>query len=296
MSRSFLGFGQVAYIGTPYTRPITFGGIKGISVPLRFDWLSYGASTVNPNVNVLVDLSTQNTKALIEIRSVYIDNLGSDVPVYIYFEDTDYSVVAAPNSAQWLPVYTKSLKFWIVGLGFLTGNIPTTKVIVTNLVIEASSDVEIATSIALWKASATITRGSTIYNENLGTPALGDQADTHTGAFNSAGVMVPSLWQTPQPSGFLYVTNIDFTFISPAFIGAGGSTVVVVESTGISGLLYSFIFSGSSTILGVQKLLGLNGMNLKLDATQTWRLRCTSQSGVVGINFSFNSNFTLNPT
>ncbi|MDE2020114.1 MAG: hypothetical protein KGJ13_07250, partial [Patescibacteria group bacterium] len=121
MSRNFAGFGQVQYIGTPYVVPIKLAGISGVVCPLRFDWFSYGASSLKPNINVLVNMDVQQCAKMDVIRSVYIDNLGSDNPIYVFFPDTGCTVSAKPNSEGWYPAYTNAKTVWVVGLGFVSG-------------------------------------------------------------------------------------------------------------------------------------------------------------------------------
>src|SRR5580704_7932466 len=106
--RSFIGFGQANYIGIPETQGIKLAGIKGVVIPLLFQWISYGASTAKPNINVLVNVNNQACIAMDQIRSVYIDNLGSDQPIYVNFPDTNYTIAAKPNSEGWYPAYTNA--------------------------------------------------------------------------------------------------------------------------------------------------------------------------------------------
>jgi hypothetical protein len=305
MSRVFIGFGQVPYIGQPFTNPIKLSGIAGVQCPLLFQWLSYGASTLTPNINVLVDIGNAACKAMDQIRSVYIDNLGSDNPVYVYFPDTGYTIAAKPNSEGWYPAFTNAKQVWVIGEGFLTGDIPTAFIILCNIPLPASVNTEIDQAVALWKASASITRGSTIYNANLGSPALGDQVVNYVFTFGTPGVFTSGLWGTPYPSGFLYINAIDFYLTGTT--GANNnvaSTNIIVESTGVAGILFDLAYSfeaesGSGLIRdpGAPRLVGpLSGFNLKLDATQTWQIRVGSIVNNFNSTYNFNSIFTSNPT
>lgn len=288
--RSFLGFGQVPYIGQPSTNPIKLAGISGVQIPLLFNWLSYLASTSRPNINVLVDVDNTVCRSLDQIRSVYIDNLGSDNPVYVYFPDTQYTIAAKPNSEGWYPAFTNARKIWIIGEGFLTGSIPSSFVILCNIPLPASVNTEIDNAVTLYKASPTITRGTTIYNSRLGTPALGDQLFTaQLLPATIVGATVP-LWNTPYPSGFLYVTGILIygLGISNAVLNGGG---MVIESTGIAGNLMSPSWIQQPNIPPgyVGEILKLEGLQTQLDATQSWRARMTTagDGGVVQIYSSF---------
>lgn len=273
--RTFIGFGQVPYIGQPQAQAIKLGGIASVAVPLLFQWLSYGASTLVPNINVLVDLSTQPCVKLDQIRSVYIDNLGSDNPIYVFFPDTGYTIVAKPNSEGWYPAYTNARKIWIIGEGFLTGDIPQTWILLSNIFLPPSVNTEIDNAVALWKASPVITRGSTIFNSALGIPALGDQTQQYLLNVNSAANNTLPVFGSPFASGFITLTSISFS-LRTATVNANLNADVVLESTGISGILYDWRFAlvgGATFAPGVLPIYSQSGLQIKLDATQTWRLR-----------------------
>ena len=306
MSHSFVGFGQVAYIGIPYTNAIKLAGIKGQVIPLQFNWLAYGASSLIPNINVLVNMDLPQCRALDVLRSVYIDNLGSDNPIYVFFPDTGCTVSAKPNSEGWYPAYTNAKTVWVVGLGFVSGNIPTNTVIFSNIPLPPSVNTEVDQSIELWKASASITRGSTIFNLNYGAPALGDQTAQYQATFGTPGVFTTGLWGTPLPSGFIYLNGIDFYLTGTTGNNNNvASTNIIIESAGIAGQLFNFTYSFESENTsggfirdqGAPRLFGpMSGMNLKLDATQLWRIRVASIVNGFNSTYSFNSVFTTNPT
>lgn len=157
MSHNFAAIGQQNYIGTPYVQAVKYLNIAGQGVPLLFQWISYGASSVNPNINAYVDLSPQQVSARLgQIRSLYIDNLGSDTPIYIQFPDTLYTVVAKPNSTGWYPVYTNQLKFNVLGIGFSSGDVGETRVLATNIFVSPSVNEEYGSGIDLYRASPII--------------------------------------------------------------------------------------------------------------------------------------------
>jgi hypothetical protein len=296
MSRSFLGFGQTQYIGQPYTRPIKLGPINGVAVPLLFQWISYGASSGVPNINVLVDLSQAPCKALDQIRSVYIDNLGSPVPVYVYFPDTFYTITAKANSEGWYPAFTNAKQIWVVGEGFLTGNIPQTTITLSNFPLPPNVNTELDQALALWLASPVITRGTSIYNTAFGTPALGDQLST-TVPFSLALLNnTVGLWGTPYPSGFIYLTSLEIGAVG--FGADSTSGQINIESTGVAGILISpqygsFRTGSGASQAGVIPITNLQGLQIKLDATQTWRARvATITTGGVG---QVVSSFTQQP-
>lgn len=295
MSRSFLGFGQTRYIGQPYTRPVMYRGIKGVVVPLLFQWLAYGASSANPNVNVLVNLDVFACKALDQIRSVYIDNLGSSNPVYIYFPDTGETVSAKANSEGWYPAFSNNKEFWVIGEGFLTGNIPQAYILVSNLPFEASVNTELDQAVALWLASPVITRGSSIYNTAFGIPALGDQLFSSASlSLITPGSVVP-LWGTPYPSGLLILTSLIVNVLgvnaNPAVTGQ-----IAIESTGVAGILISPSYEAFVAAANIPSatIVSLTGIQTKLDATQTWRARTLSPALTTGLGQIY-SSFTQIP-
>lgn len=291
--RSFLGFGQVDYIGQTYTRSIKLAGISSQVVPLLFQWISYGASTTKPNINVLVNIANANCKAIDQIRSVYIDNLGSDNPIYVYFSDTGYCVVAAPNSSGWYPAYTNSKEFWVIGEGFLTGDIPQTFIMLGNVALPANVNYEINNAVALWRASPLITRGTSIYNSSLGIPALGDQLQS-TIPFS---LLVPNslaLWGTPYPSGFIYLTSLKIYGLNLLGSAPGQAGQLDIGSTGSAGILISPTFAaaapGAYQPPGSTLIMDLTGLQTKLDATQSWRVNVATQliaGGVAQVISSF---------
>lgn len=291
MARSFLGFGQLAYIGSPALAPIKFKGIAGLAVPLLFNWLSYGAASAKPNVNVLVNLNTADIiNRFGQLRSIYIDNLGSDVPIYVNCPDTSYAVVAKPNSAGWYPIYTNTFILEVIGLGFIDNDVPTTRLLITNLAIEPSTDDEITTSISLWRASRTISRGSTIYNSDLGVPALGDQSVQPD--ISLTGLNTAPIFQV-QSSGFYYISSY-YAYTYAINNAAAKALSVAFESTGVAGVLFSFQFAGFNQALGPVCVAAQNGLNLKIDATQTWQLRntdtLTAGAFVCFVGFTYNPN------
>lgn len=293
--RSFIGFGQAAYIGQPYSSPIKLAGISGVAVPLLLQWISYGASSANPNINVLVSLETSACKAVDQIRSIYIDNLGSPIPVYVYFPDTGETLSAKANSEGWYPVFTNAKRFWVIGEGFLDGSIPQTYIIVSNIPMQASVNTEIDQSAALWLASPVITRGNSIYNSKYGTPALGDQTSQVIGNFQT-NFALPA-FGSPYPSGFITLTGLALNLVA-VFNAATTAPTLFIESTGVAGILYQFAFLVGpvptfGNLPGVVNVFSQSGLQLKLDATQTWRIR--NSVTISGGQAQLISQYTVGP-
>jgi len=76
-----------------------------VTIPVNIGWADYGASSVNP-VAVEIDLERGASPGLVldEIRSVYIDNSFSFVPIFVRFPGTQFMIICPANSIAWLPV------------------------------------------------------------------------------------------------------------------------------------------------------------------------------------------------
>lgn len=98
-------------------------GKKPAIVFVPISWADYGASSSFP-VTIAIDFQTLGPgNPLDAIRSVYIDNTFSLNPVYVFFEDTGYTVVCAPFSTIMAPVWSNAMKCKLYGNGFIDGNI-----------------------------------------------------------------------------------------------------------------------------------------------------------------------------
>jgi hypothetical protein len=83
------------------------------------------------------------------------------------------------------------------------------------------------------------------------------------------------------------------------------TVTLIVESTGAAGVLFSltvrngFSDSGGGASWGVSfppiQLLNLQGANIKLDATQTYQLRCAAIDQAVNCYLTSSFVFTTNP-
>lgn len=187
MSFSLAGFPTSAYIGAPYSQPMQIAGKAGRAVPLTFNWLAYGASSINQNVVVAVQLAAGNPNSPSPffdlIRSVYIDNTGSPDAVYVQFPDTNFTVVAQPNSIGWYPVFTNSFNLLVAVFGITNSNIPQCTIYVTNVKVDAFTDVAIAEVTPQYLASPTLGGGSSIFSI---VPVMNGQ-DYNNGNLNISG-------------------------------------------------------------------------------------------------------------
>lgn len=300
--QSFVGLPTKPYIGVPYTLPVSvrnsrFSGERKLPPTCAatiWQWAQYGASTVVPNVAGTINLQAQipGVTLIDQIRSVRIDNLGNSAPVYVQFPDTLYTIVAPPNTVVWERAETAGLQAVVAGEGFTNANVGVTAVYFCNYEVPPFIDYQFPTAQQLWLASSTITRGTSIYNQNFGTPALGDQMASYNDAVTVNGVLENGIWGTPYASGFLYLTAIDMIYSNSN--NAAALINVFVESTGSAGVLFERTIN-SYAVNNLSSLVRLSGLNIKLDATQTWRIRVSGLTVGAVATLSSMFVFTTNP-
>lgn len=280
MSRSFLGIPLHTYQLSLTSFPSKLCGQSGIVIPVNINWSNYNASTNAPNQNVIVNLQGNAAQAAIaNIRSVYVDNTNSNVPIYVFFPDTGQAITCAPNAEGWFPVFTNGLIAWIIGEGFVTNQIPTTLVLFTNIFVQPFTNYELARSVDLWKASPLISRGN-FFNANYDTPSLGDQTISAVNSFASLGGSSAIVLPKQITAGFYYFKTIFITaplvqsqYSSPQggvlFTGSFGDLTSTATLQTFS--LASFLVPNHDNF-DTSNLIVLNAqdMNLKLDATHDY--------------------------
>lgn len=280
-------------------RPITNAPISLLNVAkvaprsilAQFNWVAdYGASTAKPNVNVLVSMQGGQAQLPIDaIRSVKIDNLGNPCPVYVYFLDTKDTIVAPPNTLVWEPVVTNSQIANVILEGATDGTVGNTNVYFCNVVVPPFVNAEIAQAVALWKASATVSRGGNILNTNYGTPALCDQS-LETSIFLN-GPAVPIAW--PLATGFVYINVMQAVFLNTGGVAAPALFDVRIAPGLGATPIWHWVFLGGGVTQIQFPFIG--GMNLKIDASLTWLLfNAGPETG--DANFRVEFGFTVNPT
>lgn len=103
------------------------------TVQMQINWLLYQVGDALQNFGIGINLQgISPAGALSAIKSVYIDNYESEVPIYVYFPDTGFVAGMPPFSAGWIPVITNTLKAIVYGIGFSDTNIPLTNVFFNN--------------------------------------------------------------------------------------------------------------------------------------------------------------------
>jgi len=142
MGISFAGLPTASYQGTIFSQPVKVGNQSARVVPLSFNWQAYGGGANLPNI--VVPLNIQNTgqsKTLDQIRSIYIDNINGAVPVYVQFNDNNYTITAEPFSSGWYPVLSNVQSFVVAILGLTNTNLTTTYIYVSNVATAPYTDI-----------------------------------------------------------------------------------------------------------------------------------------------------------
>lgn len=243
--------------------------------PVNIIWNNYWQLAGQPSqVGVAINLQASSVQASIldRIASVKIDNTHSPCPVYVWFPDTNDVVTCPPNTAVTMPCLTNLLNAVVIAEGLTAGNIPLTTVFFYNVVLAPSVDAEIDNAVALWLASPTISRGTTILNTNYGTPALGDQMVNVTISLVGVGstIVLPA-----QASGFYYITSIYLSIVNDHNGNTPFQSQAIIEDsiTGLALLNIPYLtptdaaFNASNN--GALVLYQSSGFNIKLDATHS---------------------------
>jgi hypothetical protein len=309
--RIFQGIPVQNFIGQFYNQPAISGNtgffgqptLPPSTVPALFNWISYGASFQNPNIAVLLQtINLQGARQLLDsIRSVRIDNTGNNVPVYVQFPDTQFTVVAPPNTIVQENVITAQYNALVVAEGF-AGSSPSqvgsTAVFFNNFFLQVLNEQEIAQELTLQLASSTITRGNSIYQQNYGVPALGDQFISPISIGLTGAPLPVTVFDFNE--GFIYLTELVMSVnAAESQAGAGSVAELFFESTGIAGIFAEVPFTiipigGNSSFVSYSEIFRANGQ-YKLDGTQTWRFRVATPSAFLAGNALLYATFTTNP-
>lgn len=140
MSRNFAEIPAVPFIGQPYAQSIatcTPRDGKPRTVKIAIDWSLYGVTGETKEMGVSVNLLGQAVETpLDKIRSVYIDNTFSPSPIFVFFPDTQFTLVAPAGAVVCAPVFTNVQNALIFAQDFITGQIPKTTVHFSNVHLE----------------------------------------------------------------------------------------------------------------------------------------------------------------
>lgn len=243
MAPNLAAFKNTNYIGTPYGQSIAIG-VKPLAnnqtpktVRIDIPWYTYGASTANQQISVSGNLFQQNQQVspLDFIRSVFIDNLYVNVPVYVQFPDTLHTIVCPPNSQAMHPVFTYQQQFTIFGDGFEDGDVSTTSLFFSNI-----------------DRQGYYVPGS-IGGETPGTAVLLNYAGSYVNA-GASGWTWPGITFGAEDTDRVIIVAFDracessYSNISTVTIGGVGATLAVRRSFGSYGseIWYALVPTGTS--------------------------------------------------
>jgi hypothetical protein len=151
--------------------------------------------------------------------------------------------------------------------------------------------VNLATSLVA--SVSPIVGGNTIVSNSLyGASALGDQTVNLINSIGSSSVFRNNLFGTPYGSGFIHLTNAFVRQLSP---GQALDVLLwrfeAIDSLGNISTLWNF--QNMPAQVGV--LLEIQGANILLDATKTWRLNAfSSGGGAILLSHSFTWTYNQN--
>lgn len=270
--RSFLGIPFSPWIGQPSARPLAMCGTVAAAVPITIMWSVYSVGNNVPNFAVTIGMNTGGQRTLIdEIKSIFVDNLGVNVPVYVHFPSTGFVVVAKPNSACWYPVFTNDQVAVVVGEGFTDADAnAVTNIFFANVLMQPYVDEEISQGVMLGRASTDISRGGNFSNSFYGAAALGDQSQQSSVGLSGAN-SAPAFRPGPGPggrqlSGFYYLTNLWMYVISSSGAGVGEA---LLRNTDDNITIFDGRFNSPTNNVTI---IDHGGFCEKLDATKLWEL------------------------
>lgn len=260
MARSFQGIQAQPFIGTVSLSPVAKDvvPVRPFVCPIHIAWSIYGASSINSTIGVQVTLAANNAFLSNGFRvvSVYIDNLNSNVPIYIVFPDTPYTVVGLPQSAKWYPVVTNATVCTIYGSGFVTGQIPSTNLLFGNFYADTDTDFEQENVFPQYIGSPVIQR-TNVLTPGFGVPALGDQVVSPT-IDCSSGNFLPIPAISEQPAGTnLYLTMMRAYLRKPSSADPAECNVQMRDQNGR--IYFQAVGSLEGEVLFVQGNLRFDG-------------------------------------
>lgn len=182
------------------------GGNKNAGwLTASIDWSKYGVSVAVPSIAIPFTFGgTNSPRQFGKCLSVRIDNTAVATSSYVFFPDTGYVVVAPPDSIVTENVISDAQTVLLIGQGFTNAAPGQTNFFFANFCQQNFFDPEITQATALWLASANPRLTPTIFNTNLGTPALGDQQVSFLIPLSNASFNV-----LPQLNlGFYYFTHV----------------------------------------------------------------------------------------
>lgn len=134
MTVSLLGVPFAVYNRQLFSTPFARYNQSGSLVAAQIDWSQYIGANSSFVVQAIFGASANVPNGFLPL-SCYVNNLGSQVPIYVYFPDTGYEIVAPANSEGWYPVISNAAIAWVAGFNFVSGQLPLTTVFFTDLFV-----------------------------------------------------------------------------------------------------------------------------------------------------------------
>ena len=211
MTVSLLGVPFAVYNRQLFSMPFKRGGASGNLVAALIDWSQYGPGQGANQFVVQVRFGVGgNIPNGFKPISLYINNLGSSQPIYVFFPDNDYEIVAPANSEGWYPIISNAPIAWIGGLNFQLGNLPLTTVFFTDLFVPPYVNVAVPQALMQELASPAlgggarsladigiVIPGQSYANGGLSVTGGGGHGATATGALDEWGRFISIFITTP---------------------------------------------------------------------------------------------------
>lgn len=216
-------------------------------VTLPINWADYGGA-VGQTCLIDVDLNILGAALPIDkLRSVYIDNSFSDQDVYVYFPDTQMTIICPANSTLISPVWTNGLKAQLYASGFANFTVPSTTFQFSNIPKDTAS---VVTSQSVIRKS--ITRSAFVQ----GTTAFAAAKTFNLvdmGAFSPFGAQYILVGGRRSAAGALLLNTVTVNGVNCtklAFFGnAAGETVNIMYCPqNFAGQLTTIIATYNSTV------------------------------------------------
>ena len=300
MARDFLSLPSAPYKGSLGTLPIDRSGKKGTMLRCNIKWSDYGAGAAVPNLCVVCDVNASGPNSAPQqlfIQSVYIDNLGVDFPVYVYFSDTQFPVACPPNTGGWFSVFTNQRRGMVCATGVSNNSRnQITKVFFANVDMVPYIDQESPSFIPNYIGSLTSIHDPSIsLSPGFGPPALGDQTYSSGVDIATPGTIVRYFGFGPYvfPNN-LYVTQLQGRISGAKSAVAGGWLAHCILNNDLGFTVVDFFLSGGDTLALPQICYDLHG-NLRYNGQLNWFLTVASSSNVGSGTFELSSVFSVNP-
>lgn len=201
------------------------------------------------------------------IVAVQIDNTDSNVTVYLQFDDTGQTIIAAPGAIVYAPALTQQRKCRLLAEGF-TNFIrqPITRVVFLNQYVAPQTDYEQQTMRP--QVLGSVFPNSPVSNQQkFRYLAVGDlmwvdwiEIDTIATA---SGITVRFVPPVTAPGFYVYVTDLTIVIMSNnASAGLAGCTLSLTDSTGIVNYQIPMLHTSQ----GTYELLSLKNAQIKYPA------------------------------